>query len=87
MAEDALPNESPYVGGREVCAYDCALAPRLYLARRGCSLLKGWDFCGEGYGNLKAYLHRMTGRPSWRNTASWDDDCIAADLRRKMPQA
>ena len=54
MAEDALPNESPYVGGREVCAYDCALAPRLYLARRGCSLLKvrrpvgGWP--GQAHG-------------------------------------
>ena len=26
------------------------------------------------------YLHRMTGRPSWRNAASWDADSIAVDL-------
>ena len=49
--------------------------------------LQGWDFCGEEFENVKAYLHRMVGRPSWRNTASWDDECIAADLRRKMPAA
>jgi hypothetical protein len=49
-----------------------------------CVAPQGWDW-GEQYDNLKAYLHRMTGRPSWRNAASWDDDCIAADLRRKMP--
>ncbi|PRW05946.1 dehydroascorbate reductase [Chlorella sorokiniana] len=44
---------------------------------------KGWDF-GEELDNVKAYLHRWIGRPSWRNTASWDDDSIAADLRRKI---
>jgi len=43
--------------------------------------LQEWDF-GEQYDNVKAYLHRMTGRPAWRNSASWDDDCIAADLNR-----
>ncbi len=51
-----------------------------------CRYVQGWDFCGEGFDNVKAYLHRMTGRPSWRNTASWDEDCIAADLRQKMPE-
>jgi hypothetical protein len=43
MVEDAATNESPYIGGKDVCAWDCALAPRLYLARQGCKLLKvGW---------------------------------------------
>lgn len=45
--------------------------------------LQRWDWADE-LPNLKAYLHRWTGRASWRNTASWDDDSIAADLRRKM---
>ncbi|KAI3427360.1 hypothetical protein D9Q98_010276 [Chlorella vulgaris] len=84
--EQAVTNESPFVGGQDVCAYDCALAPRLYLARQGCKLLKGWDWAEE-HDNVKAYLHRMMGRPSWRNIASWDDECIASDLRRKMPKA
>ncbi|KAL4426238.1 hypothetical protein ABPG77_009853 [Micractinium sp. CCAP 211/92] len=83
MAEEAVPNEHPFVGGQEVDAWDSALAPRLYLAREGCRLLKGWDWAEE-YPNTRAYLHRMTGRASWRNTASWDDECIAADLGRKM---
>ena len=38
--ESLLPNSHPYVGGAVVCAEDCALAPRLYLARQGCRLLK-----------------------------------------------
>ena len=43
MVEDAATNESPYIGGKDVCAWDCAMAPRLYLARQGCKLLKvGW---------------------------------------------
>ncbi|KAL4436536.1 hypothetical protein ABPG75_003675 [Micractinium tetrahymenae] len=83
MVEEAVPNEHPFVGGQEVDAWDCALAPRLYLAREGCRLLKDWDWA-EDYPNTRAYLHRMTGRASWRNTASWDDDCIVADLRRHM---
>lgn len=43
--EAAVPNESPYVGGKDVCAWDLAVAPRAYLARLGCKLLKvrvGW---------------------------------------------
>lgn len=39
-AEAAVPNESPYVGGADICSWDLALAPRLYLARQGCKLLK-----------------------------------------------
>ncbi|PSC68074.1 dehydroascorbate reductase [Micractinium conductrix] len=31
------------------------------------SELKGWDWTEE-LPNLKAYLHRMTGRPAWRNS-------------------
>lgn len=83
MVEAAVPNEHPFVGGHDVDTWDCALAPRLYLAREGCRLLKDWDWA-EDFPNTRAYLHRMTGRASWRNTASWDDDCIAADLGRKL---
>ena len=45
--------------------------------------MQGWDFAEE-LPNVKAYLHRMTGRASWRNSASWDDDCILADFKRKF---
>jgi hypothetical protein len=42
-----VPNERPYMGGQDVCSWDLALAPRLFLARQGCKLLKasgrwGW---------------------------------------------
>lgn len=48
MAEEAVPNEHPFVGGQEVDAWDCALAPRLYLAREGCRLLKVGLAFGRG---------------------------------------
>lgn len=35
-----MPNQRPYLGGGQPCASDLALAPRAYLARAGCRLLK-----------------------------------------------
>jgi hypothetical protein len=40
VAEKAVPNDHPYVGGNDPCAWDFALAPKLYLARWGSRLLK-----------------------------------------------
>lgn len=38
--DQAISNESPFVGGKDVCSYDLALAPKLYIARIGCQELK-----------------------------------------------
>lgn len=40
MADKVVPNEHPFMGGADVDAWDCAVAPRLYLARQGCRALK-----------------------------------------------
>ena len=76
----AVGDSQPYVGGKEPNAWDVALAPRLYLARIGCLHLSDWDLTQE-YPNVKTYLHRWTGRASWRNTASWDEESIVEDLK------
>lgn len=81
--DGAVSDARPYVGGQDPCASDVALAPKLYLARVGCRALGGWDFA-QDYENVKAYLHRWSGRPSWRNVASWDDESIVADLQAKV---
>ena len=47
---------------------------------------QGWDWAADEFPTLLAYLHRMTGRPSWRNTASYDDESLAADLGAKLRQ-
>ena len=47
---------------------------------------QGWDWAADEFPSLLAYLHRMTGRPSWRNTASYDDESLAADLGAKLRQ-
>lgn len=44
---------------------------------------QGWDFAVEEFPDVRDWLHRMTGRPAWRNTASWNDESIAAELRAK----
>lgn len=77
---DAVGDSQPYTGGKEPNAWDVALAPRLYLAKIGCADLRDWDFTQE-YPNVKTYLHRWTGRSSWRNTASWDEESIVDDLK------
>jgi glutathione S-transferase len=81
--ENSVGDSMPYVGGKNPCAWDAAIAPRVYLARIGCKTLTQWDFAEE-FPNIKAYLHRWMGRSSWRNTASWDEESIADDLRPKM---
>lgn len=40
QVEDVVGDKSPYVGGRDVNAWDVALAPRLYLARVVCKNIK-----------------------------------------------
>jgi hypothetical protein len=45
--------------------------------------LQKWDFC-DSFSNVKSYLHRMVGRASWRNTASWDEESIVEDLEAKL---
>lgn len=80
---DAVGDSQPFVGGQDPCAWDVALAPRLYLARVGCKILKQWDL-GNDFPNVKSYLHRWTGRSSWRNTASWDDESIIEDFKHKL---
>jgi glutathione S-transferase len=78
--EEALPNDHPFFGGKDVNAWDMAMAPRLYLARVGCKHLRNWDFAADKFPNILKYDHRMTGRPSWRNTASWNETSILEDL-------
>lgn len=78
--DQAVGDRHPYVGGKSPCAWDVALAPRIYLARVGCKELCEWDFCEDHYLNVKSYLHRWTGRPSWRNSAAFDQDTIVHDL-------
>jgi glutathione S-transferase len=80
---DAVGDSQPFIGGQSPSAWDMALAPRLYLARVGCKELKNWDFCND-FPNVMSYLHRWTGRSSWRNTASWDDESLIADLKAKL---
>lgn len=81
QVEQAVGDSKPYVMGKDPCAWDVALAPRLYLARVGCKALHDWDFT-EDLPNVKSYLHRWTGRSSWRNTASWDEESIVEDLKQ-----
>lgn len=81
--ESVLSNEHPYMGGVDVNAWDMAVGPRLYFARVGCKEIKGWNFVDE-YSEIRDYLHRMVGRQSWRNTASYNDDSIVADLKSKL---
>jgi glutathione S-transferase len=81
--DDAVGDSQPFVGGKDPCAWDVALAPRVYLARVGCKKLKQWDFAND-FPNIKSYVHRWTGRQSWRNTASWDDDSIIEDFEHKL---
>lgn len=80
---DAVGDSMPFVGGQDPCAWDVALAPRLYLARVGCFFLNEWDI-GNDFPNIKDYLHRWTGRSSWRNTASWDDESIIDDFKHHL---
>ena len=35
---------------------------------------QGWDWGDGEFTNLRAYLHRMTGRAAWRGSASWDGE-------------
>ena len=79
----AVGDARPYCGGKEPNAWDVALIPRLYIARVGCKNLKNWDFT-ENYPNLKTYLHRWTGRPSWRNTTSFDEESVTEELKAMM---
>ncbi|GAB4813214.1 hypothetical protein N2152v2_000260 [Parachlorella kessleri] len=83
---DAVNDSHPFMGGETVNAWDLALAPRLHIARTACRDIKGWDFADD-FEEVKSYLHRMTGRPSWRNTASYDDEAIVADLRAKLSKS
>lgn len=85
QVEAAVPNEHPYCGGKDVNSHDLLIAPLLYLARVGCTHLKDWDFVDD-FPNIKAYLHRMTGRRSWRNAASWDEESILQDIKEGMEE-
>jgi glutathione S-transferase len=81
--DEAVGDKQPYVGGQEPNAYDVALAPRLHIARVCCKAFKEWDF-GDDFPQVKAYIHRWTGRSSWRNTASWNDESIVEDIKAKL---
>lgn len=83
--EGTINNQNPFVAGKDVCAYDMMMAPMLYIARVGCKKFKNWDFADD-YPEIKSYLHRMTGRPSWRNAISWDEESIVEDLSHKLEE-
>ena len=51
----------------------------------GGKTVNDWDFAAD-YPHLKAYLARWSGRASWRNTASWDEESIVEELRAKVDQ-
>ena len=77
--EAAVSNERPFCGGKDVNAWDLALSPMLYICRAVCRQLDGWELADE-FPNIKAYLNRVTGRPAWRNSASWDQDSVREDI-------
>jgi glutathione dehydrogenase/transferase len=84
--EDTVSNEKPYIGGKHPNAADFALAPRVYFAKVGCKEVKegGGDVVEELFPNVKSWLHRMCGRKSWRNAASFDTESIIGDMKHKM---
>lgn len=47
-------------------------------------VLKNNSRLDDLFPNVRSWLHRMCGRKSWRNAASFDTESIVGDMKHKM---
>lgn len=67
--EDHLTSTTrgPFIGGKQPCATDVAVMPRLYHAREALKGLKnGWEIPAAQYGAVLKYMEEFEKRDSWK---------------------
>ena len=60
-------NGGPYIGGKEPCATDISLMPKLYHITVALDHFRGWKI-PDKYTALKNYMDSYMARDAWKNT-------------------